>query len=111
MIKELCGKNLGRKLKDPPTLHVVGKLSHLILGKQVPIKYEELGSLVMTFQIQGCNFPNTLVIMGAYTNLPTYNICNVFSITNLKPTSTLLELADRSIVKLKATLEYITISI
>jgi len=32
-IKELCGKKPRRKLKNPPTVHVVGTLFDLLLGK------------------------------------------------------------------------------
>jgi len=50
-IKELCGKNPGRKPKDPPTTHVVGTLSDLILGKHVPVKYDDLGNPIVNVQI------------------------------------------------------------
>jgi len=111
MIKELCGKRPRRKRKDPPTVHVVGTLSDLILGKQVLVKYEDPGSLVVTIQIQGYTFPNTLVVLGAIINLMNYEPYNVLGITTLKPTSTLLELADRLVIKSEGTLEDITASV
>jgi hypothetical protein len=36
-IKKLCGKNPGRKTKNPSTVDVVGTLSDLILGKKEPV--------------------------------------------------------------------------
>ncbi len=70
------------------------KLSDLILGKQVPIKYQDLGNLVVTVQIQGCTFMNTLVYLWVAINILTYETHNVLGITALKLTSTLLELAN-----------------
>lgn len=65
----------------------------------------------MTVQIQGCTFPNKLVDLGVSFNLLTYETCNVLGITTLKPTSTLLELADSSVIKPAGTLEDILVSI
>ena len=84
---------------------MVGTLSNLLLGKQGPIKYEDLGNPVVTIQIQGCTFPNTLVDLGAAINILTTETCNVLGITTLEPTSTLLELVDRSIIRSEGTLQ------
>lgn len=110
-IKELCGKRLRRKRKDPHTVHVVGTLSDLILGRQVLVKYEDPGSPVVTIQIQGYTFPNTLVLLRAIINLMNYEPYNVLGITNLKQTSTLLEFVDRSVIKSEGTLEDIIASV
>jgi hypothetical protein len=57
MIKELCGRNPVRKIKDPSsTVCVVGAFSDLILGRQELIKYADLGNPIVTIQIQGCFF-------------------------------------------------------
>jgi hypothetical protein len=110
-IKELCGKNPRRKTKNPSTVHVVGTLSDLILGKQEPVKYTDPGNPVVTVQIQGCFFPNTLVDLGATINILTIETCNVLGITSFEPTSIMLELADRSVVKPVGTLQDIAISV
>jgi hypothetical protein len=110
-IKELCGKNPGRKTKNPSTVHVVGTLSDLILGKQEPVKYADPGNPVVMVQIQGFSFPNTLVDLGAAINILTTETCNVLGITSYEPTSTLLELADRSVVKPEGTLQDIAVSV
>lgn len=39
-IKYMHVKKSGRKPKDSPTVHVLRKLFDLILGKQIPIKYD-----------------------------------------------------------------------
>jgi hypothetical protein len=38
-VRDLCIRKPGRKPKDPLTVHVVGDLSELMLGKNPPIKY------------------------------------------------------------------------
>jgi hypothetical protein len=109
IIKELCRKKLARETKNPSTVHVVGTLSGLVLGKQEPVMYTDPGNLVVTFKIQGCFFPNTLVDLGAAINILTIETCNVLGITSLEPTSTMLQLVDRSMVKPMVTLQDIEI--
>jgi hypothetical protein len=55
-IKELCGKKHVRKDENPSTVHVVGALSDLILGKKDPVKYTDPGNPMGTVQIQGYFF-------------------------------------------------------
>jgi hypothetical protein len=44
-IKELCGRKPVRKIKNSSsTIRIVGALSNLILGRQEPIKYADLGN-------------------------------------------------------------------
>ena len=37
-VHDLCTKKPGRKPRDPPTIHVIGKLSALITGKTLLAK-------------------------------------------------------------------------
>ena len=37
-VRDLCTRKLGRKTRDPPTVHVIGKLSELIMGKTLLAK-------------------------------------------------------------------------
>ena len=39
-VRDLCTKKPGRKPRDPPTIHVIGNLSSLIMGKTPVTKYE-----------------------------------------------------------------------
>jgi hypothetical protein len=110
-IKELCGKKPERKTKNPSIVHVVGTLSDLILGKKELVKYIDPENPVVTVQIQGCFFPNTLVDLGEAINILTTETCNVMSITSFEPNSTMLELDDRSVVKPIGTLQDIEISV
>lgn len=47
-IKEASVKNLGRKKKDPKTIHVLGQLSDLMLDNFKMPKYADPGSPVVT---------------------------------------------------------------
>jgi hypothetical protein len=90
---------------------VVGALSDLILGKQEPVKYTDPGNPMVTVQIQGCSFPNTLVDLGATINILTIETCNILGFTSFEPTSIMLQLVDRSVVKPVDTLQDIAISV
>ena len=51
-IKELCGRKLVRKIKNPSsTVHVVGALSDLILGRQELVKYVDPGNPIVIVHI------------------------------------------------------------
>ena len=52
-IREAFLKKLERKKKDPTTVHVVGQLANIMLGKLITPKYSNLGSLVVIFSING----------------------------------------------------------
>ena len=43
-VKYFCIKRIGRKKEDPKTIHVVGKVADLMLGKLSIPKYVNLGS-------------------------------------------------------------------
>jgi hypothetical protein len=110
MIKELCGRKPIRKIKDPSsTVRVVGALSDLILGRQEPVKYADPGNPIVTVQIQGCSFPNTLVDLGAAINILTMETCNTLGFDSFEPTAIMLQLADRSVVRPVGTLHDIAI--
>lgn len=98
-----------RKTKNLPTIHVVGTLSDLLLGRETPIKYEDPGRPIFTVQIYGFSFPNRLVDLGATINILTTETCEIIGITTLEPTSTSLELTDRSIVKPEGNLQDIMV--
>ena len=54
-----------RQTKVTPTIHVVGTLSHLLLGKETLVKYEDPEYPIVTVQINGRSFPIALVDLGA----------------------------------------------
>ena len=78
---------------------------------ETPIKYEDPGNPIVTVQINGQSFPNALVDLGEAINILTTTTCQKLGITSLEPTTTLLELADRSVVKPKGTLQDVMVSV
>ena len=50
-VRDLCIRRPERKPRDPLTVHVVGDLSKLILGKTPPIKYGDPGNPKVTVKI------------------------------------------------------------
>ena len=47
-VRDLIVKKTGRKPKDPPTVHVVGKLSELMMGRAPLAKYDDLSNPTVT---------------------------------------------------------------
>jgi hypothetical protein len=62
IVRDLCIKNLRRKRKEPPIVQVVGQLSKFIA--EIPSKYNDRGNPVVTIEINGVSFPNTLIDLG-----------------------------------------------
>eukprot|EP00253_Pinus_taeda_P028979 PITA_28979 len=110
-IKELCIKRPRRNTINNPRVQVVGTLSDLLSGKETPIKYEDPGNHIVTIQIYGQTLTNALVDLGAAINILTTATCQKLGITSAESTSTLLELADRSVVRPKGILHDVMVSV
>eukprot|EP00253_Pinus_taeda_P022931 PITA_22931 len=80
-------------------------------GKETPIKYEDPGNPIVTVKIYGQTLPNALVDLGAAINILTTATCQKLGITSTEPTSTLLELADRSVVRPEGILHDVMVSV
>ena len=48
---DLCVRKPGRKPRDPPTVQVLGKLSELVMGKNLLAKYDDPRNPTVTVQI------------------------------------------------------------
>jgi len=110
-IKELCIKKPKRRTTTNPTVQIVGTLSDLLSGMETPIKYEDPGNHIVTVQINGQSFPNNLVDLGVAINILTTITYQKLGITSLEPTTTLLELANRSVVKPEGILQDVMVSV
>ena len=62
-------------------------------------KYDDPGNPTVTVQIGHTQIPNILVYLGATINVMTIDTVRKLGLTNLRPTPTILELADRSTIK------------
>jgi hypothetical protein len=111
-IRELCGRKPTKKIKNSSSIvHVVGALSDIILGRETPVKYADPRNPIVTVQIQGCSFPNTLVDLGAAINIITMETYNALGFHSFDPTPIMLQLVNRSVVKPLGTLHDIAISV
>ena len=110
-IKELCIKKPRRNITNNQRVQVVSTLFDLLSRKETPIKYEDPGNPIVTVQIYGQTLSNALVDLGAGINILTTTTCQKLGIASVEPTSTLLELADRSVVRPEGTLHDVTVSV
>ena len=109
--RDLCVRKPGRRPRDPPSFHVIGKLSKLIMGKNILAKYDDPGNPTVTVQIGNTQIPNVLVDLGATINVMTIETVRKLGLTNLRPTPTILELADRSTIKPEGILDDLIVSV
>ena len=89
----------------------MGRISDIMLGKTMPVKYGDPKNPILIVQISGVEIPNVLVDLGAAINIITSETMNALGLRNIKPTPTVLELADRSTIKPERKLEDVTISV
>lgn len=99
-VRDLCIKRPGRKPRDPLKVHVVGNLSELMLGKNPPIKYGDPGNPTVTVKIGQTFIHGVLVDLGAIINIIPIETTQLLQLrTQVRPTPTVLELADQSTIK------------
>ena len=110
-IRDLCVRKLERNTRDPPTVHVIGKFFELIMGKTLLAKYDDPENPTITIHIGNTQIPNVLVYLGTTINVMTIETLKTLGLTNLWPTPTILELADRSRTKLVGILDDLIFSV
>ena len=81
------------------------------MGKNLLAKYDDPGNPTVTVQIGHTQIPNILVDLGASINVMTIETVKILGLTNLRPTPTILELADRSTIKPEGILDDLVISV
>ena len=81
------------------------------MGKILLEKYDNPGNPTFTVQIGHTQIPNVLVYLGAAINVMTIETVRKLGLTNLRPTPTVLELVDRSTIKLEGILDDLVISV
>jgi hypothetical protein len=109
IIRDLCIKKPGRKKKEPPLVQVVGQLSEFI--SEMPYKYNDPGNPVVTVEINGISLPNTLIDLGAIINVMPFDTMQKLQINQLRPTQTMIELADKSVISPAGSLDDITVTL
>ena len=111
VIKELCLKKNGKRKKDPPTIHVIGNFAGLMSNTVSIEKYVSTGIPMVTITINNFSISKTLIDLGAPINVMTLETMRYLNLQNLRPTTTILELVDRSKVVPEGILEYIMVSL
>ena len=110
-IKELSLKRPRRKPRDTRRIHLVGKIADIMMGKITMQKYVDLGSPIVKKHINGIEIPNTLIDLGVAINIMNRQSMEQLKLPNVLFTPTLLQLADRSIIKPDSVLEDISVSL
>ena len=110
-VRELCLKKAGRKKKDHPTVQFIGQSTDQLTNQIGVDKYEDPRNPIVIVYIRGTYIPNTLIDLGAAINAMTLQTMRELNIPNIRPTPTMLELADRSKIKPEGVLDDETISI
>lgn len=64
-VRDLCVRKPRRKPRGPLTVHVMGELSELMLGRTPPIKYGDPGNPTVTVKIGQTMIPEVFVDLGA----------------------------------------------
>jgi hypothetical protein len=97
--------------KGSPTIHIIGKLADLMLGKLFMTKYVDLGIQVVKVHINNASIHNTLIELGDTINIMTRETMKKLQLTNMRPTPTILQPVDRSTIKPKVIVDDIIVSI
>ncbi|XP_059068549.1 uncharacterized protein LOC131859050 [Cryptomeria japonica] len=109
--KEAYLKKPGRKKKDPQTVHLVGQIVDIILGKVTVPNYSNPSSPVVGIVINGIHVQNALIDLGVAINVMKKDVMQHLNITTLIPTPIVLQLADSSTVKLDGMVEDLVVTL
>ena len=90
---------------------MVGKLVGLMSNTIFIEKYVDPGIPMVTFTVNNFSIPKTLIDLGVAINVMTLETMEYLHLKNLRPTTTVLELADRSKILPEGILEDIIVSL
>ena len=107
-LKDLCTVNGGLNVNKKAFL--TEQVSAIIECK-TPVKYKDPGCPTISVNIGGISIEKALLHLGASVNLLPYSIYKQLGLGELKPTSIILSLADRSIKIPKGTIEDVLIQV
>lgn len=111
IVRDLCLKKPSTKRKDPQIVHVLGNLADIMLGNIIVPNYTNLSSPVVDIKINGILINYTLIDLGVAINVMKKETMQLLQLVNLRPTQTILQLADRSTVKPKGIIEDLVIAL
>lgn len=82
--KGIVSKETNIKVKDPQIVHVMGKLSNLIMGGVLVVKHLDLGSLLLNMKINHTLILNTLIDLGDFINIMNHHTMESLGLYNLR---------------------------
>jgi hypothetical protein len=88
---------------------VVGQLSEFI--SEMPYKYNDPGNPLVTVEINGISLPNRLIDLGATINVMPFDTMKKLQINQLRPTQTMIELADKSVISPAGSLDDVIVTL
>lgn len=99
-VRELCIKKLGRKKIEPQTIQFIGKTTNLMSGHICMDNYIDPNSPIVSVHITNILISESLIFLGVVINIMNTDTMEQFHLSNLQPTPRVLELADRSKLRL-----------
>ncbi|CAN6700148.1 unnamed protein product [Malus baccata var. baccata] len=107
-LKDVCTKK--RKPVDLEKVILTEQCSAVLLHK-LPPKKKDPGSFTISCTIGNCDFSSALIDLGASVNLMPYSIFKRLGEGELKPTSSIIQLADRSITYPRGVIEDVIVKV
>jgi hypothetical protein len=87
----------------------MGQLSEFI--SEMPYKYNDPGNPFVTIEINGISLPNTLIDLGEDINVMPFETMQKLQINQLRPTQTMIELVDKSVISPARSLDDVTVTL
>ena len=97
-LKDLCTQKRKNRKYIPKKVILTEQVSSLI-HHNTPSKFKDLRALTISCVIGNTEIESALIDLGAGVNLLPYSVYQQLGLGELKPTSTVLQLVDRSIKK------------
>ena len=108
VIKDLC--TIKRKHHVKKTAFLTEQVS-AVIEQKAPPKYKDPGCPTISCQIGTHEFGQALLDLGASVNLMPYSVYSQLGFGEIKPTSVVLQLADRSIKKPRGIVENVLVQV
>jgi uncharacterized coiled-coil protein SlyX len=109
-LKDLCTQKRNNRKHIPKKVILTEQVSSLI-QHNTPPKFKDPGTPTISCVIGNTEIERALLDLGAGVNLLPYSVYQQLGLGELKPTSTVLQLADRSIKKPRGIVEDVLIKV
>ncbi|CAN6557194.1 unnamed protein product [Malus baccata var. baccata] len=107
-LKDVCTKK--KTLVHSEKVILTEQCSAVLLHK-LPPKKKDPGSFTISCTIGNCDFSSALIDLGASVNLMPYSVFKRLGEGELKPTSSIIQLADRSITYPRGVIEDVIVKV